>query len=256
MKNLYLPFVAVLMVIALPSQAQRGLKLGAFGIPQISAMYNMDDASLDEDLYTMEPYVGMAGGLEVGYNFNEYIGVRLNTIFSQEGGRYSFKRTIEERTMVTTRLNYFKLPLMIGFNSFNYQGTKYSFMIYAGVSANFLTGAETYNDDPSLDIAVPESFKSFPTTKETYAPIYYSAVVDLGYQIVLGEQEKVSLIFALRGEMGLTDSEDKDETFFIYQNGSVDEIEYWDTVGGPSRNAVTNAINIGLRVGVLYSFGD
>lgn len=243
----------LLGLIASPTFAQKGLKFGGFFLPQASVLYNADDFDLDEDLFQAEALPGMAGGLLFGYHFNDIIGVRLNVIYSQEGGRYSARRDFSGRDNFTTRLEYLKVPLLVGFNTdplFN----KIMFSAYGGIQANLLTKASTYSSNPVYVAPMPEGAYRLPATRDLYQWWTYSAVVDLGVDIFLTQKAVLNISF--RGDLGLTDSEDKAATYLFRNGGTSGTSEYWEWARGDAANAETFSVNAGILFGLTYTLGD
>lgn len=243
----------LLGLVASPTFAQKGLKFGGFFLPQASVLYNADNFDLDEDLYQDEILPGMAGGLLFGYHFNDIIGVRLNVMYSQEGGRYSARRDFSGRDNFTTRLEYLKVPLMVGFNTdplFN----KIMFSAYAGIQANLLTKAFTYSSNPVYVAPTPEGSYRVPATKDLYQWWTYSGVLDLGVDIFLTQKAVLNISF--RGDVGLTDSEDKTATYQFRTGGSSGTNEYWDWARADGATAETFSVNAGILFGLTYTLGE
>lgn len=242
----------IVAAMAAPASAQQGIKVGGFFLPQASFLYNADDAALDEDLFQRELLPGMAGGLVFGYHFNDIIGVRMNLIYSQEGGRYSARRDAFFRDDFTTRLEYLKIPIMLGFNTdplFN----KVMFSAYGGVQANILTRAWTYSSNPVYIPPTPEGAYRLPSSRDQHAFWTYSAVVDLGVDIFLTQRAVLNISF--RGDVGLIDSEDKAATYLFSSGGESGAANYWDWVRGGNASAQTLSVNTGLLFGLTYTLG-
>lgn len=232
--------------------AQKGLKVGGFGLPQWVQLYNMDDFNLDDDEFQSEALYGMSAGLLVGYNFNDFFGVRLNAIYSQQGGAYSVRQDINTRIRFVNRLDYFKIPLLIGFNT-NPIDHKWIFTAYAGGQIGFLTRANSYNNDRNLSAPLPDNFFDFPSTFETYQSLTYAVVGHIGFDVQLPPDNFV-LNLALRGEYNLVDAEDKSASFLINEGGSSRSQDYWDYARGATRNAESFGYTVGLLVGLTYTF--
>lgn len=242
----------MLAITLAPATAQQGIKVGGFFLPQASFLYNADDAALDEDLFQREILPGMAGGLVFGYHFNDIVGVRMNLIYSQEGGRYSVRRDAFYRDDFTTRLEYLKIPIMLGFNTdplFN----KVMLSVYGGVQANILTRAWTYNNNPVLIPATPEGAYRLPSARDQHAFWTYSAVLDLGVDIFLTQRAVLNI--GVRGDAGLIDSEDKSSTYLFTSGGRSGAGNYWDWSRAGNASAQTFSINAGILFGLTYTLG-
>ncbi|MEM7655610.1 MAG: porin family protein [Bacteroidota bacterium] len=253
MKQLSLAFTFLaFFFVSHALQAQQGWKVGGFAQPQFVFLYNADDIELEPEAYTPEALWGMAGGVVLGYNFNDYFGFRVNGIFSQQGGKYSVIDGINSETNFTTRLEYFKVPLMIGFNT-NPINRKVLFSIYAGMQAGFLTSAFLYNDNPAYDLLLSEEISRFPTGTELYNSIDYSVVGEVGFDVQL-PPDNFTLNLRLRGDYSIQDVENKEATFRITEGGNTRNERYWPFFRGLTRNADTFGLTAGLLVGVTYTF--
>ncbi|MDP5169268.1 MAG: PorT family protein [Bacteroidia bacterium] len=251
MKLLRTSLVCLMLGLGMvPALAQKGLKIGGFFLPQASVLYNEDDFNLDEDEYQMEILPGMAGGLLFGYHFNDIIGVRMNVIYSQEGGRYSARRDFSGRDMFTTRLEYLKVPVMVGFNT-SPKNNKIMFAAYAGVQGNMLVRGYTYGSNPVYVAPSPEGAYRLPSTKDLYEQWTYSAVLDMGVDIFL--TRKATFNLRVRGDLGLTDSEDKSVSYLYRDGGASDSNLYWDWARGANAKAETYPLNVGLLFGLTYT---
>ncbi|MCB0836416.1 MAG: PorT family protein [Bacteroidetes bacterium] len=232
--------------------AQKGLKVGGFVLPQAGYLFNSDEQSLANEEFTQEFLGGMAVGGLVGYNFNDYVGVRLNVIYSQQGGKYSARRDVNTRTSFTRRQEYVKIPLMIGLNS--NPGNKVAFVFYGGVQLDLLTNAYNYNDNPAYISPLPETYSQFPSTYKTYENIHFSVVGETGLDFELSPRSVV-LNLRIRGDYGLVDSENKSVSFLESGNGVTQERNYWEWVRGIAADAETFSLNVGLLVGLTFNLG-
>lgn len=233
--------------------AQQGLKLGAFALPQFTGLYNLDDIEAAPEVYAFSPLWGMSGGVLVGYNFNDYFGVSLNAVYSQEGGAYTATDGLDVTTRYVDRLQYFKVPLMIGINS-NPENRKAVFHLYAGAQVGFLTGAYSYHDNPALGNNIPDNITKFPGGRDIYESMSYSAVGEIGVDIKL-PPDNFYLNLQLRGDYSLQDVENKAASYRVTNNGVTQSLKYWDLVReGIIRNNDTFAFTGGLLIGVTYIF--
>jgi hypothetical protein len=252
-KTKLLLFPVLMCLLASPALGQKGLKLGAFLQPQASVLYNDYDQSLDEDDYRLGILDGIGAGLSLGYDFNDYIGFRLQGIYSLQGGKYTNRRDINTRNTYVTRLEYLKVPLMLHFNS-NPTNRKAVFVFEAGAQLGLLTRAWEYNDNPAFDPGIPSNFSNFPTTKETFVPYTVSLVGGIGFDVRLNYDLQMNL--RLMGDYTLQDVEDKDQTYRVSQNGNTVDAKYWEWARDITRNAETYGITGGLLIGVTWMFSN
>jgi hypothetical protein len=254
MKKVFHNVVLVMcLLISGALYAQQGLKIGAFVLPQNSMLLNADDAGLSDDAFQYELLGGMSGGLVAGYNPVEYFGIRLNVMYSQQGGKYSVRSGVETRDAYVTRLEYLKIPLMIGFNS-GFTNNKLIFSLYGGVQAGFLSRAYTYNNSVAYEAPLPENYTNFPTVSNRYERFDLSAVGDIGVDVALTYNMVLNL--HLRGDYSLQDAEDKTQEFRITEGGATRNQKYWEWARGLTKNAETRNLTTGLLIGVTYTFGQ
>lgn len=226
--------------------AQKGLKVGVFGVPQISYLNNADDNSYSSDIYNQEALPTMAGGVTVGVGFTDMFGIRFSPTLAQQGGAFTAVND-GETVRYVERLNYLKLPLMLGFNT-SPVARKFIYSLYIGASLDLLTGAKSFNDNPFF--FVPSNV-SIPPVQDRYMRMGYSFIGETGFDIQL-PPENFTLNLRLRGDYGLNDAEDKTTTYRVVSNGQVNSFNYWNNVRGVSRSAVTQALNLGFLIGITY----
>lgn len=247
MKRVYLFLtIACIGLMANPLSAQRGLKVGAYFMPQATWLLNRDDLDVtDDDLLKYELTTGVAGGLTLGFNPGRFFGFRLNLAYSQQGQRLSYKRNFNERVNTTTRLEYIKLPFMIGLHS-NPENQKIMVSVYGGIQPGFLTRAYVYDDNPEYVAPLPDTYTKEPKTWQLYERFNFSLVGEFGLDIRL--TEVLALNLAVRGEHSVLDAENKDITRRVTQNGVTTEELVWSDDRAKTRNAI-----LGLRIGVTYT---
>ena len=226
--------------------AQKGLKVGAFALPMYTTLINADDNNLSEDEYKREFLTGMAGGIVFGWNIGENFGLRLNAIYSQQGGRYSVRKDFIDDVTFTTRLEYLKFPFMIGIQS-NAEPNKIRFSFFTGFQVGILTRANTYNDNTDFEPPVPDNITRYPDAYERYEKINYSIPADIGIDIFLVDDFVMNL--TLRGDYSLGDAENKDATFRVTEGGSTTYENFW-----PDNRAETKNFTLGILIGLTYTF--
>jgi hypothetical protein len=249
----FLTVCVLLLGLPMTILAQPGLKIGIFGVPHFSYLLNADDASLSEDAYRIENLPLMSGGISLGLGIGNYFGLRFSPTYAQQGGAFSALTGVTQRSRFTERLDYVKLPLMIGLNT-NPQNRKFIFSFYFGASANVLTRALSFNDNPLLAIQPPSAVLTIPEPIDRFADLTWSIMGETGFDIQL-PPENFSLNLRLRGDYTLTDVEDKETLVRIQEGGRVVSLPYWNYArGSGTRNADTFGLNVGLLVGVTYNF--
>ncbi len=229
---------------------QKGLKLGVIALPQNTWLINADDWNAPKNEYDHKLTFGMSGGLLAGWHFGDGVGLKLNFLYSLQGQKYASINDEKENVENNIRLQYFKIPLMISFNS----RTEYSKVIFsfgAGIQAGFLTRARFFNNDQSYtpDQILYANVLDYPSTFESYKKFVYGPVAEFGFDIKLTYNIMANL--RLRGDYMLFDSEDKNQTITYMQNGIPYREFYW----GDTRPE-TKQITAGILVGLTYTFTE
>ena len=241
-------------------QAQSGWKIGVMAMPGYHTFYNSDDEALFNPPTSQRVILpGMNGGLMLGYNAGSFA-VRLNALYGQQGNRIglnsitnglggnaicSYRGSQFQCTHFTTRLEYFKVPLLFGFQTGGAEPPKVTFSFMVGGQASFLTKAKIYDNNDTPIMPIPSNVTSYPDAFEQYAPIVYSGVADFGFDFQLDEALEMNL--HLRGEYGITDVENKDASFRLTEGGQTTEFMFY-----PENRATTNSISASLVVGLTY----
>lgn len=230
---------------------QAGLKVGAFALPQLVWLVNADDDALGDDQYQQELLGGMAGGLQLGYNLTDLLGVRLNLIYSQQGGRYTRLNAAGTRVNEVVRLEYVQLPLMVGFNS-NPEFQKITFSAYGGIQLGVLAQAKEYDDNTEFELPLEQRVRTAPTLLQAYEDMDLSVVGDIGIDVRLDYDLVMNL--HLRANYSLQDVENKDAFVLLDDAGTSRQESYWDFVRDMDERASTRGLNIGLLIGITYTF--
>jgi len=231
--------------------AQAGFKVGGFFLPQLVWLSNADDANLSEDRYRQELLGGMAGGIQLGYNVKETFGIRLNVIYSQQGGRYTRLNGEGTRVNEVTRLEYFQVPLMIGLNT-SPENNKIMLALYGGVQLGVLTKAWQYNDNTEFETPLSDRVSTYPTLLQAYESMDLSLVGDAGIDVKLDYD--LALNFHLRLNYSLQDVENKEAFVRTVEQGIERSVSYWDFVRGTTNRGPAKNIALGLMMGITYSF--
>ena len=231
--------------------AQKGFKIGGMVLPQMVWLSNENDAALNENVYQAELLGGMAAGLQVGYNPTPNFGLRMNILYSQQGGKYSYLNNAETRVNQVNRLEYLKVPVMIGLNA-NPRHNKIMLALYGGLQFGALTKAYSYNNNTEYELPLSESVEVFPTPLESYSGLDLSLVGDVGVDIKLNYD--LVLNMHLRVDYGLRDAENKESFVRINDQGTSRTISYWDFIRDMNNRSLTRNINLGLMIGITYTF--
>ncbi|MEN3040516.1 MAG: outer membrane beta-barrel protein [Bacteroidia bacterium] len=251
--------------------AQQGtVKVGAVLLPQSTWLLNQDDSDAGPELDYVSTW-GFAGGLTLGYNFTDYVGLGLDVLYSRQGQKYKGRESNTDLNAQTT-LNYLKLPLLLRFNSDPNSAVQFSFFMGPQLNllmsykekATFSSGSTVLDVEVSgtkyvLTTNIPPSL-SIRSEEDLTAPIYtstnFGAAVGLGVGIKLTDELLLSLHF--RGDYSFGDVENKDAEL---PHGNHSH-PYWEQK--PKYNSVshgsseekrpaTSAITGGLMLGITYN---
>ena len=231
-------------------QAQKGIKIGVIALPQTTWMLNQDDMDAPLDMFDYKTTFGMASGPSFGYNFGDGIGFRLNFLYSAQGQKYTTLNDEGTEVNHTRRLNYFKVPLFLSFNT-RTDFAKVVFSFNAGFQASVLTRARYYNDDESYtpDEALFDNVTEYPTTYQRYSWLDYGPVVDFGLDIKMTYNLMANV--HLRADYSLADAENKDAAFKLWTSGIPNDVRYYSET-----RPVTTNLTGGLSLGLTYTIGS
>lgn len=261
MKKTLLFFVCFLLFVG--AFAQKGLKLGVFIGPQLGYHLNEFDQGLSEDLYQNSRLWGLNAGASIGYNFVDMFGIRIQAFYSQQGNSYI--RTVDEvETRFVDRLDYLKIPLLIGFNTAT-RRRKTSFTFFVGPQLTRLIRVAEYNDnpafgllegrdDPKLLLSNGEEILQRPGT-ELYVEQLFGLVGELGIDVQLPPDNLV-MNLRFRQDYSFGDLENKDATATTFIDGTSSTFSYWRNAFGATnnRNATTAGLTSSILIGLTYTF--
>ncbi|MFN0200249.1 MAG: outer membrane beta-barrel protein [Bacteroidia bacterium] len=244
---------AFLLLSASSTFAQIGLKFTAFMLPQYVTMRNADDVAAqvkDDNAYKYEPWGGMAAGGYIGYNANETFGLRTGVLFSRQGYQWSSKRNANDRNNYYTRLDYMKIPLMMGLST-RHTGNKTVFSFYAGYQLGFLTNVRCWDDVMEYVPPISDNISAFPRKYNTYNFYNGSIVAETGFDVTL--MRELSMNIRFRGDYSLRDAENKSVVYRLTDNGETVNVKYWDGFHGGALRRASHNITAGLLLGVTYN---
>jgi len=135
-KNLSALFI-VLMISTVPLMAQKRLYFGLAGTGLSSVIINQNNYGLPFEMdyaFTM----GVGGNANIGFDFNEHIGLKLEIGWAKLGQKYDdlYNDTIYTRNV---KLNYLQIPLLFKFRT---GGEVAKFYVMAGPQFNILLSAK------------------------------------------------------------------------------------------------------------------
>lgn len=219
MKNSIISTFSIALILLLStntSKAQQGYQIGVNVMPQLSFLLNSSDA--DNSLLETSPGLTGSLGLGFGYNFSDNLGVGIDAIYSAEGQYYE---AIGIKTF--QRLDYFKIPLMISFNT--NPNKKAMFLAKVGPQFNLLSSAKILDDEGDELVA---------DNKDQFSDFTIGGALFVGGSFSL--TENLLLDAGLRGDIAFLNAEDEDAPQY------------------PLNREVTLPMTTALQIGLRYNF--
>lgn len=219
MKNSIISTFSIALILLLStntSKAQQGFQIGVNVMPQLSFLLNSSDA--DNSLLETSPGLTGSLGLGFGYNFSDNLGVGIDAIYSAEGQYYE---AIGIKTF--QRLDYFKIPLMISFNT--NPNKKAMFLAKVGPQFNLLSSAKILDDEGDELVA---------DNKDQFSDFTIGGALFVGGSFSL--TENLLLDAGLRGDIAFLNAEDEDAPQY------------------PLNREVTLPMTTALQIGLRYNF--
>jgi hypothetical protein len=186
MKKLYSALLALLLLASFPALAQKGLYFGIAGTAQSTLITNQNNYGLPEMDY--KTTFGGAANLNVGFDFTNHLGIKIEVGYGRYGQKYTDKRDSStfDRDI---KLNYLTIPIML---KCRIGGPLVKFYIAIGPQFNMLLSAkQTYNknDLPYMDDIDDITHNTFKIGKEDIKERFSSsdiyARIDLGIDIII-----------------------------------------------------------------------
>jgi hypothetical protein len=216
-KIILIAFSLSLFIAGTYAQKGKEIILGVGG--GITSVWIVNQSFYGEPEVDYAPKMGYAGGLILGYNFNESISVITELQYSRQGQKYDGKQSFGGGTYNVERnidLGYFNIPLLFKY-AFGTGGTKFRFL--AGPQVGILLDAtqEYLRDDVNDNVdgnyvrikttTLDQNGKQFVTDandiKDRFEKTDFSLVVDIGADIHLSDLFYITA--GLRGNYGLTE---------------------------------------------------
>jgi len=210
MRKICTAIVAILLFASIPAIAQKGLYFGIAGTIQSVWVTNQNNYGLPEMDY--KSTVGGAGNLNVGYDFTNQLGVKLEFGYGKFGQKYTDSRDSStfDRDI---KLNYLTIPVMF---KYRVGSPILKFYLAIGPQFNMLMAAkQTYNKNgqPFLDeiedtITGSNFVIGKEEIKERFASMDIMARMDLGIDITVVKH--IMIEFGLKLGYGLMDLNSSD----------------------------------------------
>jgi hypothetical protein len=169
---------------------QQGIEFGAYVQPQTHWILNAQDMDAGDAMKYKLPY-SMGIGINVGYNINDFLGLRTGLAYSIQGQDY-VNRLSEPDTSFAIDLKYLKVPLYLKLSTG--VASKLSFMLMGGPQIGLLTSAEyIWDDEKPVDIS------------ENYNNIELGVSGAAGLQVNMDDGSTIN--FLIRAEYSLNNIE-------------------------------------------------
>jgi hypothetical protein len=178
--------VTLILISGFHALAQKGLYIGIAGSANSVWITNQNNYGLPEMDYTTT--FGLGGNINIGYDFNNHIGLKLEFGVNRIGEKYKDTKGSDIYSR-EVKLNYFNLPILFRYRT---GGEIIKFYVAAGPQFNFLRSAnQTYilNGKNFADTLTSISGKKFNAgledIKDRYNSMDVVARMDLGMNITL-----------------------------------------------------------------------
>jgi hypothetical protein len=204
MKKIYFAILTLLMLSSFPGFAQKGLYFGIAVTEQSTWITNQNNYGLPEMDY--KTTFGLAYNLNVGFDFTNHLGVKLEVGYGKFGQDYtdhmgdsSFTRSV--------KMNHLMIPILF---KYRVGGPIAKFYLAIGPQFNFLISAkQSYilNGQPFSDTLESVSGERFDVgkeeMKERFSSMDIMARIDLGLDITVVKHLMIE--FGLKMGYGLMD---------------------------------------------------
>ncbi len=185
-KMLFAAAVAFLVLTgSLSAQKQLYFGLGGTGLSSVIINQNYYGYTDLDFKFTM----GMAGAVNVGFDFNKHLGLKLELGMAKLGQNYSDVLPGDSTLTRIVRLNYFQIPLLFKYRT---GGEVARFYVAVGPQFNFLMSAkeEYLINDGTLTDSIPGNLTkptliSESTITDRYNSIDILGRLDLGVDITI-----------------------------------------------------------------------
>lgn len=194
--------------------AQQGFSVSVKGSPLFSFLQNKDDNN--NISYSRKATFNTNFGVGAGYNFNKYLGVEIDALYSLQGQKYNLNSTEYKQ-----KVDYVKVPVYFTYNS---DASKIvSFIGKVSPQVSFLTDAKLTENN---------SGKTVDDTKDRYKTATLGGAAVAGVQFKV--QPQLYITTAARFDYDFTNAEDKNYVSYV-----------------PGRAKTYNS-TAGLEVGLKY----
>jgi len=204
MKKIYTAFVALLLFACIPAIAQKGLYFGLAGTIQSTWVTNQNNYGLPEMDY--KTAYGGAANLNLGYDFTNHLGVKIEVGYGKFGQKYTDKMG-DSTFSREIKMNHLMIPILLKYRT---GGSIAKFYVAIGpqfdmlLSANqsYIMNGKNYED--SLETVSGKTFVvGQEEIKERFSSMDVFVRMDLGVDITVVKHLMIE--FGIKFGYGLMD---------------------------------------------------
>jgi Outer membrane protein beta-barrel domain len=204
MKKLYSALLALLLFTCIPAIAQKGLYFGLAGTIQSTWITNQNNYNLPAMDY--KSAFGGAGNINVGFDFTNHLGVKLEVGYGKFAQKYSDKRgdSVFSREV---KMNHLMIPILLKYRTGGaiakfYVAIGPQFDMLLSASQNYLMNGANY--DTTLETVSGEKFGAGKEEiKERFSSMDVFARMDLGLDVTIVKHLMIE--FGIKFGYGLMD---------------------------------------------------
>jgi hypothetical protein len=204
MKKIYTSLVAVLLFACIPAIAQKGLYFGLAGTIQSTWITNQNNYGLPEMDYKTS--FGGAGNLNVGYDFTNHLGIKIEVGYGKFGQKYTDKMG-DSTFSREVKVYHLMIPILFKYRT---GGAIAKFYVAIGPQFDMLLSAkQSYimngkNYEDSLETVSGKTFAvGQEEIKERFSSMDVFARMDLGVDITVVKHLMIE--FGIKLGYGLMD---------------------------------------------------
>jgi hypothetical protein len=177
---------ALLFAFTFKAEAQMG-EIGLRFMPTFSAL---DVKTIDGGTVKGELTIGYGGGLLLGYNFSEHVGLQTEIIYTSLSQKY-----VDQGAENIITLNYINIPLLLSLNTGKFDPVNFNFVVGPQIGLNTGGDVSTSGGNGSTTVT------AVVAVKKGNLGFAYGAGVDFG----VNEAHTLRIGLGFRGVFGLID---------------------------------------------------
>jgi len=221
----------ITLLFTATAYSQKGFNVEIIAQPGLSmgGRYEIKDGFGYYDPWENESKIftfGLNTGAQIGYNFNNKLGISMGLCYSQQGQKYNYN--LYRRNLIrTVNLNYLKLPIQ--FCYIKASEKRVSFTLSTGLYFAYLLNYKDENNDGSIAKGTSYTVTHYPTNYtfkiEPYKSIDFGGILSAGLQFKL--LDKIYIPVKLNYQIGMINIKNKNS---YYTYGNLDFYQYWGDI--------------------------